>query len=117
MESISEGFTPPASADGEGSPGSIERGVLINEVREHLEVCTEGRDKDRNRRIFWLYYRVGLSAAAISMLPGIGLTTKGVESLILRMTREVRERMLASKPTHGAKKQRAGEGILSAHSF
>jgi hypothetical protein len=90
---------------------------LINEVRSHLEFCIEGRDKDRNRRIFWLYYRAGLSAAAISVLPGIGLSTKGVESLILRMTREVRERMLAPKPVPRRTKRNAGEGILSAHSF
>jgi RNA polymerase sigma-70 factor (ECF subfamily) len=117
VESISEDFTPSAVVDGAGSPGAIERGILINEVRSHLELCIEGRDKDRNRRIFWLYYRAGLSAAAISVLPGIGLTTKGVESLILRMTREVRERMLAPKPVPRRSKRNAGEGILSAHSF
>src|SRR5271166_2252514 len=114
VESISEDFTPSAITDGAGSPGSIERGILINEVRSHLELCIEGRDKDRNRRIFWLYYRVGLSAAAISILPGIGLSTKGVESLILRMTKEVRERMLAPKPASRRTKQNPGEGILSA---
>lgn len=97
VESISEDFTPPAKVNGEGSPGSIERGVLIGEVRGYLDLCIVGRDQNRNRRIFWLYYRAGLSAAAISVLPGIGLTTKGVESLILRMTKEVRERMAAQK--------------------
>jgi RNA polymerase sigma-70 factor (ECF subfamily) len=117
VESISENFTPSAREDSEGSPGSIERGVLINEVRGHLNRCIEGRDRDRNRRIFWLYYRAGLSAAAISVLPGIGLTTKGVESLIFRITKEVRERMVAQKPALSATKQGASKGILSAHSF
>jgi RNA polymerase sigma-70 factor, ECF subfamily len=117
VESISEDFTPSAREDSEGSPGSIERGVLINEVQSHLDLCVEGRDQDRNRRIFWLYYRVGLSAAAIAGLPGIGLTTKGVESLILRITKEVRERMTTLNTAENKTMLRTKKGILSAESF
>ena len=117
VKSISGVISPSAKVDSAGSPGSIERGVLINEMRSHLDLCIVGRDRDRNRRIFWLYYRAGLSAAAISVLPGIGLTTKGVESLILRMTREVRGRMEMRKSTNDSPTSNASEGILSAKSF
>ena len=117
VEGMAEGFIPPARKDSAGSLESIERGVLIGEVRRHLALFAAGQDRERNSNVFWLYYRVGLSASAIAALPGIDLTTKGVESLILRMTREVRERMLAPKPVPRRSKRNAGEGILSAHSF
>ena len=47
----------------------------------------------RDYGIFWLYYRHGFTAKAISKLPGIGLTVKGVESTLLRLTRFVRSRI------------------------
>ena len=47
----------------------------------------------RDRTIFWLYYRQGLSARAIASIPSVGLSTKGVESTILRLTRLVRENL------------------------
>ena len=41
--------------------------------------------------MFWLYYRVGLTANAIAALPSIGLSMKGVESTILRLIRLLRQ--------------------------
>ena len=41
----------------------------------------------RDRNLFWLYYRQGLTADAISRIPAIGLSAKGVESALLRLTR------------------------------
>jgi len=79
-----------------GGHKAIEREVLIQQVGSYLDKCGSATDLERNRKVFWLYYRVGLSSGAIAALPGIGLTTKGVESLIFRLTREVRERMVAS---------------------
>jgi len=45
----------------------------------------------RDRNLFWLYYRQGLTAEAISRIPAIGLTAKGVESALGRLTRLLRE--------------------------
>lgn len=87
---------------------SMEREVLLHEVGKHLDLCTSGPDQDRNRKVFWLYYRTGLSASEIAALPGIGLNTKGVESLVFRLRRELRRR-LASRGSL--------EGILPAESF
>ena len=95
----------------------MERAVLLNEVQRHLELCISGPDQERNARVFWLYYRVGLSAAAISALPGIGITTKGVESIILRITKELRQRMTPSPPRGSEGSAGAGEGVLPAESF
>lgn len=51
------------------------------------------RDIDaRDRQIFLLYYRKGLTSRAISNCPALRLTQKGVESTILRLTRHLRNR-------------------------
>jgi RNA polymerase sigma-70 factor, ECF subfamily len=69
---------------------SMERSILLHEIDQHLAKSIPVEDSPRYRLIFWLYYRSGLSASAIASLPNIGLTTKGVESAILRLTRLVR---------------------------
>jgi RNA polymerase sigma-70 factor, ECF subfamily len=53
--------------------------------------------KPRDRHIFWLYYRQGMTADAISRIPTVGLTAKGVESALLRLTRLLREAVLQPK--------------------
>jgi RNA polymerase sigma-70 factor (ECF subfamily) len=40
----------------------------------------------RDRALFWLYYRQGFTAEEISRLPASGLTAKGVESALRRVT-------------------------------
>jgi RNA polymerase sigma-70 factor (ECF subfamily) len=114
VEQIEEDFVPAAREDSAGSPESIERAVLMQEIAHHLNLCVAGPDQERNSRIFWLHYRAGLSARAIADLPGIGLTTKGVESIIMRITKELRERM--AEPKIGVQDQirRGPEGFLPA---
>src|SRR5271156_4584186 len=73
LEQIEDDFVPVAGEDSAGSPKSIERAVLIQEIARHLEFCVAGPDQERNRQIFWLHYRAGLSARAIAELPGIAL--------------------------------------------
>jgi len=117
VEVMSEDLVLIAGVESSGSPRAIERIVLIQQVQRYLNDCVAGVDQDRNIRVFWLYYRVGLSASAIAALPGIGLTTKGVESLLLRITRELRERMASSRPLSQGVVQEVAEGILPAESF
>jgi RNA polymerase sigma-70 factor (ECF subfamily) len=76
----------------------IEREALVAEIERWLAHFPLGPTADRDRRIFWLYYRAGLSARAIAALPGIDLTVKGVESTIFRLTRLVRTEMAGSGP-------------------
>jgi RNA polymerase sigma-70 factor (ECF subfamily) len=52
----------------------------------------------RDRNLFWLYYRQGLTAEAISRIPAIGLGAKGVESALSRLTRLLRETIVNGKP-------------------
>jgi RNA polymerase sigma-70 factor (ECF subfamily) len=83
----------------EGLP-QVEREILIHEIDEHL---TSGSERDR--QIFWLYYRHGMTARAIAAIPGIGLTQKGVESVILRLTSHVRNRLARWKSPKGKSSQ------------
>jgi RNA polymerase sigma-70 factor (ECF subfamily) len=52
----------------------------------------------RDRRLFWLYYRQGLTAEAISRIPAINLSAKGVESALLRLVRLLRQTIENGKP-------------------
>jgi RNA polymerase sigma-70 factor (ECF subfamily) len=102
--------------EGEG-PKFIERALLIQEIDRHLDFCVAGQERERNRRVFWLHYRAGLSAGAIASLPGIDLTTKGVESILFRITRELRERVATAKTNSLQNQPKPDEGILPAKSF
>jgi RNA polymerase sigma-70 factor (ECF subfamily) len=84
-----EAFVPDSRSTG---PTSIEREILLREVRDilsELDTPTAARDRD----IFWLYYRQGFTAQAIAAIPCYTPGTKGVESILHRLTCYVRERM------------------------
>jgi RNA polymerase sigma-70 factor (ECF subfamily) len=108
---------PAAGEESAGSPKTIEREVLIQEIQRCLDLCLVGIDRERNSKIFWLHYRTGLSAAAIASLPGIGLSTKGVETIILRITRDLRKRLAAPKKVGSVEIRHRTEGILPSESF
>jgi RNA polymerase sigma-70 factor (ECF subfamily) len=114
LEQIEEDFVPPAADDSAGSPKHIERAVLIQQITRHLDQCLAGPDQQRNRRIFWLHYRAGLSARAIADLPGIRLTPKGVESILARLTQDLRQRMAGPPVPRTEQMHHEPEGFLSA---
>jgi RNA polymerase sigma-70 factor (ECF subfamily) len=64
----------------------IEREMLFSRVAQCLSA-----QKDRDRHVFWLYYRQGLTSQAIATLRIVDLSTSGVESLIRRLTIAVRK--------------------------
>jgi RNA polymerase sigma-70 factor (ECF subfamily) len=80
-----------------GSQDAMEREILLREIGAHLKASLSGDTADRDRTIFWLYYRQGLTTKAIASLPAIGLTIKGVESTLMRMTKMVRRRMVETR--------------------
>ena len=90
-----------------GNQASVERNILMREIDAHLQKSVAEGDLRRCRLIFWLYYRSGLSASAIAAMPNIGLTTKGVESMLLRLTRSVRA-AVSSEKAHELDKREAG---------
>ena len=89
-----EDVEPHAQSGDLGGQAAMEREVLLKQIDSCLETCSEGSDRERDRLIFWLYYQQGMSAKAIAALPTVGLTAKGVESAIFRLTRLVREQIV-----------------------
>jgi RNA polymerase sigma-70 factor (ECF subfamily) len=75
-------------AEAVSSTGSMEKDLLLGEMERHLERRVESV---RDRNIFWLYYRQGFNAREIAALPNVDLTAKGVESLLFRLTKLLRD--------------------------
>jgi RNA polymerase sigma-70 factor (ECF subfamily) len=86
---------PLAKAD---SAEGIQRNILLKEIDQVLcRILSEsGLPKDQQRRdrtIFWLRHRNGLTAEAISRLPSISLSVKGVESVLHKYKCLITERV------------------------
>jgi DNA-directed RNA polymerase specialized sigma subunit len=84
-----------------GSQERIAFEVFLNEIDEHLKRCLSGPDQERDRMIFWLYFRQGMSTKEIASLPAIGLGTKGVGSVIERLKRSIRDQILGTQSANG----------------
>ena len=112
-----EDVEPPAQSGDLGGQAAMERQVLLKEIDRCLETCSEGSDQERDRLIFWLYYQQGMSAKAIAALPTVGLTAKGVESAIFRLTRLVREQLTGLRSQTSASPQPGEKGFRPAESY
>jgi DNA-directed RNA polymerase specialized sigma24 family protein len=55
---------------------------------------------ERDRTIFWLHYRQGLTATQIAAIPTLNLTVKGVESTLWRLKELVKHRMSPEVAKH-----------------
>ncbi len=88
---------PEAGQETHGSQEKIAFGVFLNEIDEHLKRCLTGSDQERDRTIFWLYFRQGMSTKEIASLPSIGLGAKGVGSVIERLKHSIREQILGKR--------------------
>ena len=93
----------------EGAPGpsasvhptaGLEQQVLLAQLDQKLRSAPEVIC-ERDRALFWLYYRQGLTAEEIAGLAGAGLTPKGVESALRRVAKWLRgevERQKSENP-------------------
>lgn len=88
-----DGQVPPNGMASSNSPDQTDRDILIREVDTALKRLNAGPQAERDRIVFWLYYRQGLTSKAIASMPSIGLSSKGVESLISRLTRLLRREL------------------------
>lgn len=123
QHSVKRGATHvvPDAADPETGPldplatERVERAVLIGEIERRLSRMELGPCGERNRLMFWLYYRCGMTADSIAVVLGSRLTTAGVESVILRLTRRVREELAgngfgAAEPEDSVERAAAEKG-------
>jgi len=117
VSQILEGTDPNASPSKAGGQEAIEQEVLFRQIDECLESCLDGADKDRDRIIFWLYFQHGMTAKDIAVLPTIGLSAKGVESVVCRLTRLLRDRMVNMQIQIGSKRVQGEKGFLPAQSY
>lgn len=85
---------PEAGNNSHGSEERIALGVFLNEVDDWLKRVLTGPDRERDRMIFWLYFRQGMNTKEIASLPTVGLGPKGVGSVIERLKRCLREQIL-----------------------
>lgn len=79
----------PIPPDSVAPAADIEKALRYREIDDFLR--HEAREIDRV--VFWLYYRQGLTAKEIAALPRIDLTTKGVESVMVRLGRTIRSEL------------------------
>jgi RNA polymerase sigma-70 factor (ECF subfamily) len=87
-EDIDDSRMPPPSSP--HATQLAENAILMGQIERCLANLASQPNFARDRAIFWLYYRQGLTAKAISELPDIRLGTKGVESTLLRLTHYVK---------------------------
>jgi len=69
---------------------AAERAMVLREVEKCLARNANGAAGARDRRIFLLHYRCGMTAKEISELPVVGLSAKGVESSLSRIVKRLR---------------------------
>lgn len=79
----------------------MHRSALLAQLDEKLRSAPEVIG-ERDRAFFWLYYRQGLTAEEIAGLPDAGLTAKGVESALRRVTIWLRVEIEGRKPDESA---------------
>jgi RNA polymerase sigma-70 factor (ECF subfamily) len=94
----------------EGAPGPsasvhptarLDQQVLLAQLDQKLRSAPEVIC-ERDRALFWLYYRQGLTAEEIAGLAGAGLTPKGVESALRRVAKWLRGEVEKQKPGNPA---------------
>src|SRR5262249_2077110 len=69
-------YAQSAIAGREGLP-EAERELLLREIDDQLTTGPDVATRERDRQIFWLHYRHGMTARAIAAIRGIGLSQKG----------------------------------------
>jgi RNA polymerase sigma-70 factor (ECF subfamily) len=76
-------FSPAATPE-------LENRILLEEMETILKKLVHEANFERDYKIFRLCYRQGLTAKEIAALPDVKLSVKGVESILHRLTRQIR---------------------------
>ncbi len=94
---ISDAVFPPGPRDRE----RLEFLQKKEQIKRLLEMLSVSETYDRDVGIFWFFYEQGYTAKEISLLPAVGLTVKGVEAVLFRVARFVREKLELKEPKTG----------------
>jgi RNA polymerase sigma-70 factor (ECF subfamily) len=96
------GLTEPIREASQTDPGTIGshsfdepiKRLQIDQIYKILKQVTAGKDQEKKRAIFWLRHQFGFTASEIAAIPSIGLTTEGVESVLMRLAALIRGQFL-----------------------
>jgi RNA polymerase sigma-70 factor, ECF subfamily len=77
---------------------SMEREIFFNKIDAILRKRGNGPEQKKERAIFWLYFRHGMTAKEIASIPGMKLTVKGIESCIFRLIVYIRKELFGDRP-------------------
>lgn len=98
-----DGLSREPAAAAHHTVAQSERALLCQEIDSLLRKVLQGQTAERDRTIFWLYYRTGMTAAAIGCLPSISMNPKSVESVIHRLTQLLREGLKTPEKSSSAR--------------
>ncbi|HWZ45220.1 MAG TPA: sigma-70 family RNA polymerase sigma factor [Candidatus Saccharimonadales bacterium] len=84
--------------------GALDERILAEEIGERARRIAE---TPRDRRIFVLHYRHGMTTRAIAEIPEMQLSQKGVESCLRRLTRQLQQELAGPAGTVTADKNKA----------
>ena len=87
---------PEAGKEAYGSQEKIAFEIFLTEIDDDLKRSLSGPDQQRDRTIFWLYFRQGMSTKEIASLPAVGLSAKGVGSVIERLKDRIRKQIVGT---------------------
>lgn len=73
---------------------AAEKNLVLSKIEGLVKDITAGKNAERDRLVFWLYYREGMTTKAIAELSVLNLGQKGVESLLSRITGNLRKELL-----------------------
>jgi RNA polymerase sigma-70 factor (ECF subfamily) len=97
-EAILEPVQMDPKTSGADSFDALSQRLQLDQIDKVLRQVTAGKDQDRKCTIFWLRHRQGLTAHEIAAIPSIGLTTEGVESVLMRLAAMIRGHLMNSAP-------------------
>ncbi|HEY6251023.1 MAG TPA: sigma-70 family RNA polymerase sigma factor [Candidatus Angelobacter sp.] len=103
---LNEGIYQLAHRAGSMSPADLE--IFLNEINDLLLQRGNGPVEERDRTIFWLHHRGGLTAKEIASIKclnltvkGVNLGIKGVESVLHRLLLYVKEALVTEEVKKG----------------
>jgi RNA polymerase sigma-70 factor (ECF subfamily) len=94
---LSEQTSLDLPAKRNGSRLSVEELVALRQIDDIVGKLYAGQILVRNRAIFWLHHRDGMTVQAIASIPWIGLNTKGAETVLRRMTHMIQSHIGAGR--------------------
>lgn len=92
--------SPEATNIGDGK--DCHKELYVSDLRRRIDRYLLSRTRkqhfERDRTIFWLFYRRGYTDKSIAGLPGVNLSPKNVENIRRQLLREVKRELNAQPP-------------------